>query len=67
MEGKIRVKVGGKTRYVWVVDTKKCKNYNCFLPHDCPIQGAGGVRNSQERWMCLTNANHGCPINPEEK
>ena len=62
MGGKIRVKVFGKTyKQVWVIDTDKCKNRKCFKPHDCPIQGASGVRNNDERWMCLTNFYNGCP------
>ena len=67
MSGHIKVKVAGKIRNVWVTDTKNCKDYKCFHPHDCPIQGASGVRNSQERWMCLTNLYHGCPDKPEKK
>ena len=64
MQGKIKIKVGGKIRSVWVSDTKNCQNYECFNPHDCPVHGAGGVRSSTPRWMCLTNALNGCPENP---
>lgn len=60
-DGNIRIKVYGKYREVYVTDIDNCKNYECFHPHDCPVQGAGGVRSSKARWMCLTNANHGCP------
>ena len=59
--GNITVFYGGKKRSVFVTDTKNCKNYTCFKPHDCPIQGAKGIRNSASRWMCLTNVNSGCP------
>lgn len=45
---------------VQVVDAL-CPKRSCYHPHDCPVQGAGGVRESTERWMCLTNVNHGCP------
>lgn len=62
--GTIRMKLYGKYRDVWVSDTKNCKNYKCFNPHDCPVRGVGGVRTSTERYMCLTNVNNGCP---EEK
>lgn len=65
--GNISIKVHGKMRKVWVADTVNCKNYKCFHPHDCPIQGARGVRNSSERYMCLTNVNNGCPENKELK
>ena len=65
--GTIKVKVAGRTRSVFVTDVKNCKAYKCFHPHDCPVQGAGGVRSSQERWMCLTNVTHGCPDNPEKQ
>lgn len=61
MDGNIRIKVYGKVRSVYVSDTSHCKDYKCFHPHDCPVQGAKGVRSSEPRWMCLTNANHGCP------
>lgn len=65
--GTIRMKLHGKYRDVWVSDTKNCKYYKCFHPHDCPIQGARGVRSSTERYMCLTNVNHGCPDEPERQ
>lgn len=65
--GIIRTKVHGKYREVWVSDTSNCKNYKCFNPHDCPVQGAGGVRSSKERYMCLTNVYSGCPYEPEKK
>lgn len=61
MDGTIRIKIYGKFREVYVTDTIHCKNYKCFHPHDCPIQVAGEVRQTDERWMCLTNALHGCP------
>lgn len=56
----MKMRIHGKTRDVYVVD-KDCKSRPCFHPHDCPVQGAGGVRESEERWMCLTNAMGGCP------
>ncbi len=65
MSGTIRMKLYGKFRNVFVSNTKNCKNYKCFHPHDCPIQGARGVRSSGTRYMCLTNVNSGCPENPE--
>jgi hypothetical protein len=65
--GKIKIKLNGKYRDVFVADTTNCKNYKCFLPHDCPIQGAGGVRSSLERYMCLTNVNEGCPAEPKKQ
>ena len=58
---KVRIKIQDKFRNILVVDAQKCPNYKCFHPHDCPIQGFGGVRNSESRWMCLTNVNNGCP------
>lgn len=67
ISGNVKVKTGGKIRNVWVTDIKNCKDYKCFHPHDCPIQGAKGVRNSQERWMCLTNFHQGCPDEPQKK
>jgi len=63
--GTIRMKLYGKYRDVWVSDTKNCKNYKCFHPHNCTVQGARGVRSSTERYMCLTNVNHGCPNEPQ--
>lgn len=59
------MKVYGKIREVYVVD-RDCPFRSCFHPHDCPVQGAGGVRESKERWMCLTNAMSGCPDNKPE-
>jgi hypothetical protein len=56
----IKVKFAGKVRTVSVV-YKDCATRKCFHPHDCPVQGSGGVRESQERWMCLTNVLRGCP------
>ena len=57
----IRVKVHNSFfKKVSVVD-KDCPKYKCFNPHDCSVQGAGGVRSSKERWMCLTNFYNGCP------
>ena len=47
-------------RDVWVAE-KDCPKYKCYHPHDCPVQGAKGVRDSKERWMCLTNFYNGCP------
>lgn len=64
-DGHITVKIAGKNKRVWVSDKDKCPKYKCFHPHDCPVQGGGGVRSSSERWMCLTNALRGCPDNPE--
>jgi hypothetical protein len=62
---KIKVKVYGNTiKKVEVID-ERCLNYKCFKPHNCPVQGAGGVRDSKERWVCLTNFYHGCPDNPQ--
>lgn len=61
MGGKIRVKVYKTYKNVWVSDTDKCKKRECFKPHNCPVQGAMGVRSSDERWMCLTNFYSGCP------
>lgn len=57
---KIKVLFAGKKREVEVVD-RDCAKRKCFHPHDCPVQGCGGVRESKERWMCLTNVLHGCP------
>jgi len=65
--GTIRMKLHGKYRDVWVADTKNCKDYKCFHPHDCPVQGARGVRSSKERYMCLTNVNNGCPDEPQKQ
>lgn len=56
----VKMKLYGKVRAVGCRD-HECPDRPCFKPHDCPIQGAGGVRESAERWMCLTNVNHGCP------
>jgi hypothetical protein len=67
MSGTVRVKLYGKYREVWVSDTKNCKNFKCFHPHDCPVQGARGGRSSEERYMCLTNLYHGCPDDPQKK
>ena len=50
-------------KHVFVTE-KECINFQCYHPHDCPIQGSGGVRNSKERYMCLTNFYKGCPKNP---
>jgi len=61
MSGEIKIKLYGKTRNVWVADKTNCKKYKCFHPHDCPVQGVGGVRESKERWVCLTNFLKGCP------
>lgn len=65
--GTIKIKFAGKTRNVWVSDIKNCKSYDCFHPHDFPVHGAKGVNSTQERWVCLTNALHGCPENPKLK
>jgi len=59
--GKIRIKVYKKYREVFVTDTVNCKSYQCFHPHNCPIHGAKGINDSNDRWMCLTNVNEGCP------
>jgi hypothetical protein len=64
--GKIKVKFAGKTRSVWVSDVNNCKEYKCFHPHDCPVQGLRSVRSSAERWMCLTNVIKGCPDEPKK-
>jgi hypothetical protein len=61
----IKFTIYGKQRDVTCAD-RDCPERSCWHPHDCPIQGAGGVRESAERWMCLTNALNGCPdIKPE--
>ena len=65
--GTIKIKLHGKYRDVWVSDTRNCKNYKCFHPHDCPTQGARGVRSSKGRYMCLTNVNQGCPEESERE
>lgn len=65
--GTVRIKLNGKYRDVWVSDVTNCKQYKCFHPHDCPVQGARGVRSSKERYMCLTNVNQGCPSKLEKK
>lgn len=65
--GNVKVKIGGKVKLVWCLDPDNCPDYVCFHPQDCPIQGASGVRNSGERWMCLTNALYGCPDNPKKR
>ena len=56
----ISIKVSGKKRNINCAD-KDCPKRTCWHPHDCPVQGAGGVRESKARWMCLTNVNRGCP------
>ena len=56
----IKVKHGGKIRLVEVSD-KDCATRSCLRPHDCPVQGQGGVRSSAPRWVCLTNFHSGCP------
>jgi hypothetical protein len=56
----IRIKVYGKMRTVACYD-RNCPKRPCWRPHDCPVQGCGGVRESTPRWMCLTNAMQGCP------
>jgi hypothetical protein len=56
----LKIKVHGKTRTVACSD-RDCPKRPCWHPHDCPVQGCGGVRESTPRWMCLTNALHGCP------
>jgi len=65
--GNIKVRIAGKIRNVWVSDINNCKDCECFHPHDCPIQGVKGVRNSEERWICLTNFYHGCPSKPQKR
>jgi hypothetical protein len=57
----LRVKAHGKMRTVSCSD-RDCPERPCWRPHDCPVQGYGGVRDSTPRWMCLTNALHGCPV-----
>lgn len=56
----IRIKFAGRMRLVEVSD-KYCAKRHCLHPHDCPVQGQGGVRSSTPRWVCLTNVLHGCP------
>ena len=56
----VKVKVGEIKREVTVAD-EQCPYRHCFHPHDVPVQGAGGVRSSAARWLCLTNARQGCP------
>lgn len=56
----ITVKFAGERRKVEVSD-KDCATRPCLRPHDCPVQGRGGVRSSTPRWMCLTNFYNGCP------
>lgn len=53
-------KIYGKKRAVYVSESN-CPLYECFRPHDVPVQGARGVRSSKERYMCLTNVHAGCP------
>lgn len=63
----LNVRDNGCLRKVECKD-KDCPRRSCWHPHDCPIQGYGGVRESTPRWMCLTNALHGCPTPiPEPK
>lgn len=62
---KIKTDVFGAKRDV-IVSDRACPKRKCFKPHDCPVQGARGVRESASRWMCLTNVLHGCPENAEE-
>lgn len=57
---KITVRFAGKRRGVDVAE-EDCKKRPCLKPHNCPVQGAGGVRYSDERWVCLTRFLHGCP------
>ena len=58
---KIKVKCfDGVKRLVQVTD-RSCPSRKCFHPHDCPVQGGSGVRESKSRWVCLTNFLHGCP------
>jgi hypothetical protein len=56
-----KVKVCGSTRAVLCSD-RDCPRRPCWQPHDCPVAGYGGVRESTPRWMCLTNALRGCPF-----
>ena len=56
----IRKKVYGSIRSIGCMD-KTCPSKPCWQPHDCPVQGCGGVRESTARWMCLTNVLQGCP------
>jgi hypothetical protein len=62
----VTVFIYGKKRRVIVAD-KACPTFACFRPHDCPTQGAKGVRQSTERYMCLTNVLRGCPEHPQPK
>ena len=57
---KLKIKHAGTYRHVEAI-SKECINKPCFHPHDCPVQGARGVRSSEARWMCLTNVLSGCP------
>lgn len=56
----IRKKIHGKQRDIFVT-AEDCPKKDCFKPHDCVVQGAGGVRSSEERYVCLTNFHNGCP------
>lgn len=63
----MKTRIHGKIRDVFCHD-KDCPKRSCWHPHDCPVSGYGGVRESKARWMCLTNALNGCPQpipNPE--
>jgi hypothetical protein len=63
---KLNVKVRGSKRNVECID-EDCPKRKCWHPHDCPVQGQGGIRESTPRWMCLTNVLKGCPDNFKDK
>ncbi|MCK9571595.1 hypothetical protein M0R72_21775 [Candidatus Pacearchaeota archaeon] len=62
----MKVRVHGTIRDVQCRD-KECPKLDCWNPHDCPVQGCGGVRESTARWMCLTNCLYGCPESSHAK
>lgn len=64
---KVILNIHGKKRDILVIDAKKCPNYECFHPHDCPVHAARGVNTTKERYMCLTNVLNGCPEHPKDK
>jgi hypothetical protein len=61
----VRIKTRGAIRSV-SCSHRDCPTRPCWDPHDCPVQGAGGVRESESRWLCLTNALQGCPSTRNE-
>ena len=46
----IKAKVLGRVRSVDCRDAD-CPRSPCWHPHDCPVQGYGGVRESAPRWL----------------